>query len=283
MPSAAGRSPLRTARFFWNIGRQYGIIECASLIGRKMQHYRLNRGQPPGRLVLREGISFQAAPEAAAVFRMFIDLDPDMVREMDGFIALSRGRKRLIDIGAHYGIFSLAFAANGGEKALAVDPNPAAVKVLREHAAKNPSLAIDIEQVALGDRVGSIRMEVDNLHSNAVIEHANRAVMVPQTTVDALSQERGFVPDTLKIDVEGYELSVLEGCGNLLRDVGPLVFLEVHPDHLGRLGRSVVELVQMLEQLQYRFADTEGRPLGDPKTFLERGIQRVVCEKQREP
>ena len=41
-----------------------------------------------------------------------------------------------------------------------------------------------------------------------------------------------FIPDLLKIDVEGAELSVLKGAEKVLRSEHPIILLSVHSDQL---------------------------------------------------
>jgi FkbM family methyltransferase len=205
-----------------------------------------------------------------------------MWREMDAFLTLTRGRARLLDVGAHYGVFSLAFAANGGEAVVAVEPFPKAFAVLARHAELNPAAAIRAEPVALGDRPGRVWMRADEFHLAATPDETEAragGLEVPVTTVDALITDLGFRPDTLKIDVEGYEVHVLEGARGLLQETGPLIFLEVHPDHIRQLGRSVEELVKLMAGSGYEFFDARGRPITDVPRHLAGGIRRVVCRK----
>lgn len=53
--------------------------------------------------------------------------------------------------------------------------------------------------------------------------------------------ETNRTPDVIKIDVEGAEFDVIRGMGDLLRTVRPLVFVEVHPQHLSRPTDSLID------------------------------------------
>ena len=90
---------VRTLAFLWYIWRRYGLAECLAAACRKVRFRQLNLGQPPGQMVFREQMKFWVAPEAVSAFRYFTDLDPDMCREMDAFLTLTRGSKRLLDVG----------------------------------------------------------------------------------------------------------------------------------------------------------------------------------------
>ena len=239
----------RTLAFLWDVLRRHGVVDCVSAARRKLAFHRLNKAQPPGRLVLREGVSFQVVPEIAYAFRYFIDMDPSMWREMDAFLAQTRGRGRLLDIGAHYGIFSLAFASQGGA-ALAVEPSSGPLRILTQHASLNPELKIRPVQLALSDCAGTMRMHLEGDHMVAGNgEPGATAAEIPMTTVDDLVRTESFVPDAIKIDVEGHEVQVLAGARELLRQHGPLIFLEVHPEFIPAHGKSVDDLVQLMSDL----------------------------------
>ena len=55
--------------------------------------------------------------------------DDELIEELDSFIAHCRRGMVLFDVGAHFGVFSLAALHYGGPDAIAVavDPSPAAV------------------------------------------------------------------------------------------------------------------------------------------------------------
>ena len=60
-------------------------------------------------------------------------------------------------------------------------------------------------------------------------------------------------PVALKIDVEGWELDVLRGAAELLRNARPVVLLSVQPDVLPKLGRTVAEVEDFLRTVGYRW------------------------------
>jgi FkbM family methyltransferase len=46
-------------------------------------------------------------------------------------------------------------------------------------------------------------------------------------TLDKISETLGVIPSLLKIDIEGFEYKVFEGCKRIL-SANPAIFLEVH-------------------------------------------------------
>ena len=230
-------------------------------------------------MALRSGTAFGVTPEGASTFRYFVDRDADMWREMDSFLAMTRDRKRLLDVGAHYGVFSLAFTVSVGKSALAVEPCPEPRAVLAEHVRLNPAARIGIAGVALGARNSAVAMTVSGSHLEAAPDGTSGSVGVTAVTADALIADLGFRPDTVKVDAEGYELSVLEGMRGLLTQSDVILFLEVHPAMMRRLGRSPGELIDLLHGLGYRILDGFGQPIADPAAHLDSEIRRVVCRK----
>lgn len=76
----------------------------------------------------------------------------------------------------------------------------------------------------------------------------DRTEVVKMTTLDQIANESGQ-PDFVKIDVEGAELSVLKGAGELLRDSPPNIICEIHmegPKSLSDYGHSLSELYSFL-------------------------------------
>ena len=83
---------------------------------------RLNAGCAIDRLALRDGVALTIDPASRWGFEACC-LDPGLTREMNAFLHNSRHRRRLLDIGAMHGLFSLVFTARGGTEAIAVEPS----------------------------------------------------------------------------------------------------------------------------------------------------------------
>ena len=140
----------------------------------------------------------------------------------------------VFDIGAHVGDRVASFRRLGA-RVVAVEPQPALVRVLRLLHGRCADVAI--EAVAVGRAVGaaSMMVNVDNptvsTASPAFVSAARdapgwdrqrwtRSVEVPVTTLDTLIGKHGE-PAFIKIDVEGFEAEALQG---LSRAVNALSF-----------------------------------------------------------
>jgi hypothetical protein len=106
---------------------------------------------------------------------------------------------------------------------------------------------------------------------------APEVVEVPMRSIDDLCGEMEFQPDLIKIDVEGYELGVIQGARATLERHRPLIFLEIHPDHLRRLGHSPRQVVELLAGLGYRFHGLGGAPLSGARVAGRGRVSRIVC------
>ena len=140
----------------------------------------------------------------------------------------------VFDIGAHVGDRVASFRRLGA-RIVAVEPQPAMVKVLRLFYGR--CIDVAIEPVAVGRRVGATSMMINA--DNPTVSTASRefvsaardaqgwetqrwikSVPVPVTTLDALIGKHGR-PSFIKIDVEGFEADALAG---LTRAVKALSF-----------------------------------------------------------
>ncbi len=130
----------------------------------------------------------------------------------------------VFDIGAHVGDRIAAFRRLGA-RVVAVEPQPALVKMLRLLYGRDR--AVVIEPVAVGGGTGTValKLNLDNptvsTASDDFVRAADgapgwegqawtRTIDVPLTTLDALIAKHGM-PAFIKIDVEGFEGVVLAG------------------------------------------------------------------------
>src|SRR5262249_40284913 len=91
-------------------------------------------------------------------------------------------------------------------------------------------------------------------------------------TLDQFCSERNITPDVIKIDVEGAEVRVLLGAGNVLARSRPVLLCEIHPQQMANCGSSLTELESFREHHGYTITR-----LDEPNTT---GIFHALLEKQ---
>jgi len=166
----------------------------------------------------------------------------------------------VIDIGANVGQFGASLRRAGYSGRMhSVEPLQAAFEQLSARVADDPLWTA--ERAALSDAPGTITMNVSgNSVSSSVLPmlgtHSDAAPRsryvatedVPATTVDALVTRLDVAPETtlLKIDVQGYEKSVLDGAKqSLSRFVGVRTELSLTPLYDGQA--LLPDVVRLLE------------------------------------
>ena len=111
-----------------------------------------------------------------------------MVEEMSVFLSSTKDKKRLLDVGAHHGIFSLVFAVqNRDSRVVAIDPSPFAFGTFLYNINKNNvSDRILPFECALSDTPGKIRMFFEWEHAVAapLAEDAEVSMLLEKTTGD---------------------------------------------------------------------------------------------------
>ena len=136
------------------------------------------------------------------------------------------------DVGANVGLYTEQFLAKGAAQVICVEPAPSAVEVLRAKFAAQQSRVV-ILPMALSDACGTAPMAADGASPTNQLKVGasdQRLIQVRIMRADELIRSQGVPPPTvLKIDVEGYELEVLQGFGDLIesRELRA-VFIEVH-------------------------------------------------------
>jgi len=142
-------------------------------------------------------------------------------------IQTNNSRRLAIDAGASYGFMSHGFL-NHFKKVHAFELVTFVRDCLKENL-KSPR--IKIYDCGLGSSLGSIetnfyekRTGHCSVRNNEDLEHESQKLFCPVAPLDLFSFEN---VDFLKIDVEGYELEVLKGAENTIKDSSPLILLEI--------------------------------------------------------
>jgi FkbM family methyltransferase len=158
----------------------------------------------------------------------------------------------VFDVGANIGDKAARFAAHAA-RVVCFEPVPECVAKLRSRFKEYP--AITIEPYALGPAPGTLPLSVcsaattistfsDAWKNGRFSEHVwDKTIEVPVRTLDDVIAEFGL-PDYCKIDVEGFELSVLRGLSKRI----PVLSFEFCSEGLSQTA----ECLAHLESLGYR-------------------------------
>lgn len=158
------------------------------------------------------------------------------------------------DVGANVGYYTEKFAEVVGKngRVYSFEPNPRAFTSLQTIA--NRYSNVTVKKIALSSACGSLPFEVDGpqgVTSRLADQTSEKSYIVEVTTADQLIRGSNIpVPNVVKIDVEGYEIQVLEGMKDFLEHERlKFIFVEVHARELDNAGvldgvRKVQEALQ---------------------------------------
>jgi len=236
-------------------------------------------------VAIRPGWSVRCHPAAYRCdYRVFVD-DPEQALELDTFIANCSDAMTLLDLGAHFGLFSLAALHYGGPgaRALAVDPSPTAVRMLRCQARLNGvERRLEVIHAAASAREGTLDLVDAGVAAGGYYVPAERHPMgertaVPSVTIDSLARAAPGRLTHIKIDVEGAEAEVLRGARAVLTSAhAPILFVELHNAISARVGRDPIEALSLLADRGYALFRLDGTP-ATPEWILERDLVRIIA------
>jgi FkbM family methyltransferase len=192
-------------------------------------------------------------------FALTGEYEPILFEEIEGMEPGSA----FIDIGANQGVFTLLAGRQVGRdgRVFAFEPQQWAAALLRRNVILNRLDNVLVFDVALGARTGVVHMQTQSGHSGLAHVSAQGSTRIfmlePIQLLAALREWIGLRPVTIKIDVEGGELEVLEALRPVLDclDVR-MCLVEIDAGHLERAGCFETDLYQLM--LAYGFSPRFG-------------------------
>ena len=202
-----------------------------------------------------------------------------------------------VDVGACGGEYSMVMAAVFG-KVLSVEPTADMAMVLRKSLPRN----CEVIECALGETIGEVSIRVPKIggaRMNALATIADHGfdfsnvgpvdiAVVKQFTVDQLARERSLRPSFIKIDVEGYEGSVLLGALEVIRTCKPVLMIEIERRHNKQFA-EIFSLLGSQGYATYHFGggrlclsspDVVDKAFHDLKNSDVSGMKEVIAAKE---
>lgn len=147
--------------------------------------------------------------------------------------------------------------------------------------------------VALGPTAGTVEMHIkkNDGHNRVAndgyttpsgkavkINTGYQRVSVPQLTLDSYN----FTDvDVIKIDVEGYELQVLEGAVQTIATNRPIVQIECVETQPRAFGRTIHDLMDYFTSKDYIITTADGNILPNEWTYVKKMMDRFMIPKER--
>ncbi len=140
---------------------------------------------------------------------------------------------RAVDVGASYGLYTIALARSAGAegRVWSFEPISVAADCLRRSLDLNGLASVEMIDAAVSDRVGVVNFAPGvqtELSAIARPGASGDTVAVSAVTLDQMAAERGWGDiDFVKLDVEGHEVEAVRGGMGLFASRSPLVMLEI--------------------------------------------------------
>ena len=171
---------------------------------------------------------------------------------LNGFLKQYYGEKKEItvcDIGANIGNHTLYFAKVLGAKwVYSFEPVPSTFDILKKNIEINNLHNVSLYNCALGEVEGNGNVLVrdeSNAGANSIVYDANGVTDIKMLD----SFEFDYKIDFLKMDVEGFEKSVLNGAKRILKKNHPVLYIEI-------FDTNYAEVLHLLEEIGYVKVDS---------------------------
>lgn len=173
---------------------------------------------------------------------------------------LIRPGMTVVDVGANIGIYTRFFSglAAASGRVHAFEPAPLNFTRLQENVDRLANVSLN--HAAVGDRSGTIRLFVsDELnvdHRTFDSGDGREGIDVPVVSLDEYFVA-GQRVDLIKIDVQGYELSVLEGAKRVLEENRNVkVLMEFWPYGLSKAAVAPSKVIELINSLGFEIRTT---------------------------
>jgi FkbM family methyltransferase len=160
----------------------------------------------------------------------------------------------VVDVGAHYGSYTIRLAQLVGPtgSVLAIEPASHAADVLSRNLVLNGIRNVQVERAALGETTGDAPLYLlSDPSRNRTVGTTRGSVGVERVGVMRLDDLVDGPVSFVKMDVEGAELFALRGADELLAAYRPVVLFEYQPEAARAMGTDPAEVWQRFKRHGY--------------------------------
>lgn len=152
----------------------------------------------------------------------------------------------VIDAGANVGAYSFAFKDKASE-VICFEPNPKAFECLKYNLSKFDNVFLMNSALGIEPGKGII---IDNENAGASFVNLNTKGNIRVSTIDIFNIPK---VDFIKIDVEGFELKVLQGAIKTIQKFKPKLYIEINSETLKRCNATAHDIFYFLDIFKYNY------------------------------
>lgn len=163
-----------------------------------------------------------------------------------------------VDIGAHIG-YTSAFAATTGASVFALEVQRELIPLIEQLAIINGFDQLRVLHAGASSTPGLGMIQRMTPHPGFQMEAQDGGDLdsfplslvndaVPMVTLDTIFADPRLLPTMVKVDVEGYELLVLEGAARIIAQARTIFAVEFHPHLVARQGRGAADLLAFFDK-----------------------------------
>jgi FkbM family methyltransferase len=195
----------------------------------------------------------------------------------------------VLDVGGYLGWFTLLAARAVGPqgRVIVVEANPQSQEMLEQNVGRNGfGDRVTLHRTAVADQPGAATFYWDASDGSSsgltVPDNVGGSYEVPVATIDSLLEAEPL-PDVVKIDIEGAEVSALKGMRATFASAKPgmKLFVELNPGALANAGTSSDALLAELREAGFGISVIDEaarslRPLADGERLAQHA--NLYCE-----
>lgn len=169
-----------------------------------------------------------------------------------------------VDVGANIGTYTLTlskFLPYG--KVISFEPNPKAIKYLKQNIALNNCTNITVEELGLSDQEGEAILYTTSMTEASIYKQKNAAIheTIKLSSLDTYCKNNNIDHiDVLKIDIEGHEVKCLKGAEEIIRKSKKMILILEIDDNCKLLGIEKNELFNSIIKQGFRGFQPRGYP-----------------------
>lgn len=274
-------------KLFTNQFAEIFLLGIIRLCDSKNWVYKLvpsNRDYKPGtvRTATRRGFTYQLDLSDYQEWLVYFYCKSDSSDYLLDYLGKSEA---ILDIGANIGQTSFNMIGTQRKKGLdatvyAFEPYPRTFHKLETNRKLNPDIPVKTYNLGLGNQKGMLHMTQHSpLNSGGfrMSDQSEHTISVSVITLDEFVSEKHLSRiDFIKIDVEGFEVQVIEGGLKTLEKFRPILVFEYSLENIRTQNGHIEGVLKKLLEMNYEIRSKEG--IQDLETILKLDYQTdLIC------